>query len=156
MPESVLSIGSDAFSGCSSLETITIPSAVEYIYKKAFAKCESLKEVIAQPTTPPFLSGDAFTNYDITLKVPESALEAYSTTSPWSNFTNIVIMKDDTAPEVKQGDVSGDGEVNSSDLVALIDMMLGKSKMNDAADVNGDGKIDIADIVKLVNIMIYK
>ena len=35
-------------------------------------------------------------------------------------------------------------------------MMLGKSKMNDAADVNGDGKIDIADIVKLVNIMIYK
>ena len=62
---------------------------MEYIYQEAFAGCSTLKEVIAQPETPPFLYDNSFSNYDITLKVPEASKEAYMTTLPWSKFTNI-------------------------------------------------------------------
>ena len=80
-------IKSSAFYGCSSLESITIPAKVQFIYQQAFAKCTKIKEVIALPENPPFLYDNSFSNYDITLKAPENALEKYSSTEPWSKFT---------------------------------------------------------------------
>ena len=53
------------------------------------------------------------------------------------------------------GDVNGDGNVDISDVVALVNIILsdgtdGKS----SADVNGDGSVDISDVVALVNIIL--
>ncbi len=44
--DGILSIGDEAFAGCSSLEIIEIPSTVVRIGKGAFRGCESLKEII--------------------------------------------------------------------------------------------------------------
>ena len=45
IPSSVTSIGSSAFSGCSSLQSITIPSSVTSIGNNAFYRCSSLKSI---------------------------------------------------------------------------------------------------------------
>ena len=45
IPSSVTSIGSNAFSGCSSLQSITIPSSVTSIGSNAFQNCSSLKSI---------------------------------------------------------------------------------------------------------------
>ena len=87
IPEDLTIIKNSTFYGCSSLESITIPAKVEFIYQEAFANCSNLKEVIALPENPPFLYNNSFSNYNITLKAPENALENYSTTDPWSKFT---------------------------------------------------------------------
>ena len=87
IPEDLTTIKKSTFNGCSSLESITIPAKVKYIYEEAFANCTKLTEVIALPENPPSLHNNSFSNYNITLKAPENALEKYSTTDPWSNFS---------------------------------------------------------------------
>lgn len=54
------------------------------------------------------------------------------------------------------GDVNGDGTVDISDVNAVINIMLGKADMVDAADVNGDGNVDISDVNAVINIMLGK
>lgn len=59
------------------------------------------------------------------------------------------------APSIA-GDVNGDGQVTGTDLVALVNIILGKIAKNDAADLNGDGVVNGVDYVKLVNIILGK
>lgn len=51
------------------------------------------------------------------------------------------------------GDVNGDGEVNISDVNAVIDMILSQSNDN-AGDVNGDGEVNIADVNAVINFIL--
>jgi hypothetical protein len=51
------------------------------------------------------------------------------------------------------GDVNSDGEVNISDVNALIDMILSEDS-GAAGDVNGDGEINIADADSVIDIVI--
>ena len=59
----------------------------------------------------------------------------------------------DSQPTIK-GDVNGDGYVNGTDLVALTNIILGKSEEKASADVNGDGYVNGTDYVALVNIIL--
>ena len=54
------------------------------------------------------------------------------------------------------GDVTGDGQVDISDVNAVINMMLGKQSATPAADVTGDGQVDIADVNAVINLMLGK
>ena len=54
------------------------------------------------------------------------------------------------------GDVNGDGQVDISDVNAVINMMLGKVEMVPAADINGDGQVDISDVNAVINLMLGK
>ena len=52
------------------------------------------------------------------------------------------------------GDANGDMRVNVSDIVEIVNDILGKpsAKYNrNAADVNGDGQVNVTDIVNVVN-----
>ena len=53
----------------------------------------------------------------------------------------------------KKGDVNRDGEVNISDVVAVINTIAGSTTFKATADVNGDKSIDISDIVAIINII---
>ena len=57
---------------------------------------------------------------------------------------------------IKRGDINGDGNVNISDVTALVNIILGKEKENIAADVDENGTISIADVTALVNIILGK
>ena len=77
------------------------------------------------------------------------------------NYKNSYIIKCGTW---KEGDENGDGEVDISDVVAIINAIAGidsngyadvkaTSVAKAKADVNGDGKIDISDITAVINII---
>ena len=58
-----------------------------------------------------------------------------------------------TASPSKYGDVNNDGQVNKSDINAIVDIIMEKtpSVPKESADVNNDGKVNAADIVFVVN-----
>ncbi len=56
------------------------------------------------------------------------------------------------AAGAKTGDVNGDGEVNITDVNAVIDAILGGNS-SPAADVNGDGEVNISDVNIVINII---
>ena len=81
----------------------------------------------------------------------EVSLKDMSFTMPKSDVTITVTWK---LAGVK-GDVNGDGTVDISDVVALVNIILNSSSDHQAeADLNNDGDIDISDVVALVNIIL--
>ncbi len=122
-PSDWVSIGDYAFSGCNFLgnfTSITIPSSVVNIGREVFKDCSNLAEIIALPQTPPKIYGTSFP-YDITgsvvsagrwvdtyrfktkikLVVPESASEAYLSTSPWNQFDSIETQSGGTTERLR-------------------------------------------------------
>lgn len=59
IPDSVKKIGRDAFADCSSLESITIPNSVTEIGSRAFYRCSSLKSITI-PDSVKEIGGSAF------------------------------------------------------------------------------------------------
>jgi len=86
LPDNLQLIKQSTFQNCRKLKSVTIPPTVEVIYQNAFNGCYSLESVTAQATTPPFAYDNSFSNYNIPLYVPETAVESYKTTNPWSKF----------------------------------------------------------------------
>ena len=58
-------------------------------YQEAFSGCNSIKEIIARPETPPFVYNNTFSNYNCTLKVPDAGKDAYAAHEIWSKFGTI-------------------------------------------------------------------
>ncbi len=64
-----------------------------------------------------------------------------------------VEVKDEAAG--KTGDINGDGEVNASDVTALINKVLGSADFsNEACDINGDGVVNVTDVTALINLIL--
>lgn len=55
---------------------------------------------------------------------------------------------------VKPGDVNGDGEVNISDVTALIDLLLSGETGTEMADVNSDGEVNISDVTSIIDMLL--
>ena len=92
------------------------------------------------------------------LVVPVGKVDTYKATAGWKNFKNI--CEEGSEPgggsdEIK-GDLTGDGEVNGTDLVQLVKYVLQGSNDVKAADLNGDGEVNGTDLVILVNIILGK
>ena len=121
----------------------------------AFGGCSGLTSVISE-TKDPFDIPDAFAGrYDQTvLYVPVGTIDKYKACEGWQEFKNIVeIEMSDAIP----GDANGDGTVNVTDIVEIVNAILGKPSANfnkEAADVNGDGEVNVTDIVSVVNIIL--
>lgn len=52
-----------------------------------------------------------------------------------------------------RGDVNGDGEVNSQDILACADHILGRQDWGQAADVNWDGEVNVMDVQRIVGLL---
>lgn len=93
VPEDVTTVGKYTFYGCTSLESITFHKDVTIIVQNAFNGCTNVKKIICQGDTPPVCGTDALTGIsrtDCTLYVPDSSGSSYHSTTPWSEFTNII------------------------------------------------------------------
>ena len=72
----------------------------------------------------------------------------------WTYRFNVLFKGESDVVELK-GDVNQDGEVDISDIVAIINQIAGKQTYP-LADVNEDGEVDISDIVGVINIIAGK
>lgn len=92
IPNTVTSIGDNAFNDINSLTSIVIPESVTSIGQYAFRFCNSLAEVVCKAKVAPQLKSDAFSN-DIlskaTLYVPEESVESYKADGEWKKFSDI-------------------------------------------------------------------
>ena len=68
IPNSITSIGSGVFSGCSGLTSVTIPNSVTSIGVAAFSGCSSLPSITI-PNSVTNIGGEAFCNCDVMTSV---------------------------------------------------------------------------------------
>ena len=98
IPDGVEWIGAGAFEGSRNLTTLTIPNSITHIYSCAFQNCNNLTDVYCYADNVPITWDYAFKDTPIasaTLHVPAGSIEEYKTTSPWSNFGNIVALQEE-------------------------------------------------------------
>ena len=55
-----------------------------------------------------------------------------------------------------RGDLSGDNQVDVTDVSIAIDIVLGKANINTAADLDGNGGVDVTDVSMLIDIVLGK
>ena len=91
IPNTVATIGTYAFRGCSNLTSITLPSAVTSIGNQAFYNCTGLTEMTVEATDPPTVGSNTFKNVptSIPVYVPCESVADYQAATGWSAFTNI-------------------------------------------------------------------
>ena len=92
IPEGVKEL-EDAFASSDRLKSIVIPSTVTRISSRFIMSCQTRKEVICKPITPPTITDDfPIDDYDYnkcTLIVPKESIEAYRAADKWNLFNKI-------------------------------------------------------------------
>ena len=154
IPNSVTTISSSAFSCCSSLTSVTIPNSVTTIDWAAFWRCSSLISVYCKIKTP--LSIGSYTFYNVpfssaTLYVPKGCKQAYASANYWKDFGTITEMDFSI-----KGDVNEDDVLNVSDVTSIINYLLGTETLPDftKADLNDDFEINVSDVTALINLIL--
>ena len=82
-------LGNNAFSRCSQLPKITLPTSIETISARAFEDCYSLTAITCKAISPPVVGDGAFDGVakdNFTLEVPEQSVASYQTAKGWSDF----------------------------------------------------------------------
>ena len=100
IPNSVTSIGNEAFYGCFSLTSVTIPTSVTSIGEWAFSSCSSLADIYCYATTPP-VCDDEYTfdgvSKQCNIHVPAGTIPDYQAAPGWRNFSNFLEISEETA-----------------------------------------------------------
>ncbi len=103
IPNSVTTIGEDAFEYCRGLTSVTIGNSVTTIGDEAFFYCRGLTSLTCEATTPPTCRYYCFYGVDksIPLYVPAGSIDAYKAANQWKDFTNIqaIVDWDDNHPD---------------------------------------------------------
>lgn len=111
LPESLTTLGEGCFGYCKSLKNITIPKNVTSLGLNCFWAVY-LKTMTVLATTPPDATKRwAFPFSVDTLYVPEIALDAYKSTSPWKNAKVIKALETSGDKESGRGEESGGDKV---------------------------------------------
>lgn len=92
IPSTVTEIGDSAFSGCTSFTSVDIPSSVTDIADRVFAGCSKLSTVNMYSIHPPHVGIDVFTQGIIT--IPEEAdLDEWKTNYQWRLYAGMITKR---------------------------------------------------------------
>ncbi|WP_455091405.1 leucine-rich repeat domain-containing protein [Prevotella jejuni] len=92
IPNSVTTIGSEAFSGCTNLQKVHIGKSVKDIGEYAFDYCPSITQISSEAVVPPTCESGVFTDINKSkckLIVPKNSLDAYKQAYQWEDFSLI-------------------------------------------------------------------
>ena len=92
IPNSVNTIDYRSFFGCSGLTSVTIPNSIKIIRDEAFSDCGNMKNIYCYAESVPSTGDYVFKGMDIanvTLHVPASAIKAYNIIETWRDFGTI-------------------------------------------------------------------
>ena len=92
IPSSVTVIGEAAFRGCTSLTSVDIPSSVTEIGYRAFENCSKLETVNMNSIRPHLVGHIAFTQGTITIP-QEADLDEWKTDSRWSEYADRITKR---------------------------------------------------------------
>ena len=113
IPNSVTTIGVYAFRDCSGLREISLGSQVKTIGAGAFMDCPRIYEVTCLAQEPPVAEQSSFTNYDAYFHAPCDAQRYYSVDPVWKKFHNVECI-------VTENTVMDDITITPSDCEATV------------------------------------
>ena len=122
LPNSVASIGDDAFEYCHELSSIMIPESVKSIGSASFLDCKGLTSVTNLSKTPQEIEKNTFTTFG-DLHVLPGCKAAYEAADYWKNF-NIIEDAVILTPEMIMDMIDAIGNVEHSNVC--------KAKIDDA------------------------
>lgn len=147
LPQGVTRISPFAFYNATELTDVVFPYSLKRIENKAFYGCIGLQRIDSYPG-PIGLGPNVFDEVPTAtceLHVLPQHLPNYQTANVWKDFNPII----GDLPPVK-GDINGDGFIDSSDVSAILEIVLSDSDITPAlleiGDFNGDGFIDSSDV----------
>ena len=153
IPNTVTTINNGAFRNCPKMKTLSIGKSVTSIGTEAFNGCTALNTVDLFAVRPFKIDEKCFSDAayeNATLSVPKGYLLTISTLDYWSNFKTIV-------EKAAKQDLNGDGNINSADVVVIYNFIVGGEESGidkKVVDVNGDGDINTADVMAIYNYII--
>ena len=92
VPEGVIKIREYLFSHSNGFKSVTLPTTLEVISKKAFEYCKDLSTLYCKTVTPPVLDSTPFEgnkNFP-TIYVPSNSVNAYKSAEGWSNYASYI------------------------------------------------------------------
>ena len=82
----VTSVGDAVFKGKSNIEALTIAKSIENIGANAFEGCVKLVSITCEGSSPAKLGADAFPSANVTVNVPNDAVNTYKNHPDWKQF----------------------------------------------------------------------
>jgi len=156
------------------LEKLVVPSSVNYIGEGIFFDYDyHLSQLYIGNKVPPKVADlteseksgfKSFFPFDgmfdmVTLYVPPGCKTKYKKDKFWGKFTNIIEDASLNEGDINLGDVNDDGAVNITDVISLVNVIIGKKPsvfVEKNADMNDDGSLNITDVMEIVNAILGK
>ena len=100
IPNSVTSIGEDAFWDCSSLKNVSIASSVKVLEGSAFYNCSNIETITCYGMRPPTVNTNALygLSYSTIVYVPADYLETYQMHEQWGLYDVRALENSGTEP----------------------------------------------------------
>ena len=149
----VTSIASDAFENAKEMTGIEIPNTIISIDSVAFSGCTAVTSISCMAQAPPICGSmalDDINKSECILYVPKGCVDAYRSADQWKDF---LFIEESDMSDYLRGDVNGDGFVNGTDIQAVINFIVA-GEYDEKADVNADDVVNGTDIQEVINIIV--
>ena len=85
----ITEIADNQFITCNSMTSVIIPSCIESIGTMAFSECTSLQEIVCKAETPPTITASTFSDTNnCPIYVPADSITAYTSANGWSDLSS--------------------------------------------------------------------